>query len=246
MFVPKIIYEDRNILVLNKPSGVAVHSDGRTAETTVADWLLENRPEIRNVGELMKLPHGGEILRPGIVHRLDRETSGVLVAAKDQEIFFALKREFQGRRVKKTYRAFVYGVLKDNEGVIEKRIGRSRSDPTKWSAEYGAKGRRGGELREAVTEYKVIARGAGATYVEAYPKTGRTHQIRAHFKAIGHPIVCDRLYAGKRPCILDFSRLALHAFAIEFTLPAAGVMRFEAEAPKDFSRAERLAFAGNP
>ncbi|MCI0542610.1 RluA family pseudouridine synthase [bacterium] len=238
----KIIYEDRNLLVLDKPSGLAVHEDGRTSGHTLADWLVEKYPEIRDVGEPMRLQNGEVILRPGIVHRLDRETSGVMVVAKNQETFLALKKEFQERRVKKTYRAFVYGIMKNDGGIIDKPIGRSRSDLTKWSAEYGAKGRAsksGGELREAVTEYKVLARDekAGATYLEVYPKTGRTHQIRVHLKAIGHPVLCDKVYAPQKPCILNFSRLALHAFAIEFTLPGAGVMRLEAEMPEEFERA---------
>ncbi len=242
----QIIYEDRSLLVLDKPSGLAVHGDGRTQEETLADWLLEKYPEIHNVGEPMKLPSGEVILRPGVVHRLDRETSGVMLVAKNQETFLALKKEFQERRVKKTYRAFVYGIVKNDEGLIDKPIGRSRSDPRKWSAEYGAKGTlrlRSGQggtgLREAVTEYKVLARDEknDATYLEAYPKTGRTHQIRVHLKAVGHPVVCDKIYAPKKPCILNFTRLALHAFAIEFTLSNFGAMRLEAEMPEEFEEA---------
>lgn len=242
----QIIYEDKNLLALNKPSGLPVHGDGRSKEPTLVDWLLEKYPEIRDVGEPQHTPTGEIILRPGIVHRLDRETSGVMVVARNQETFLALKKEFQERRVKKTYRAFVYGVMKNDAGIIDKPIGRSRSDGAKWSAEFGAKGtvsENSGkrELREAVTEYKVLARATDHedtlqdwTYLEAYPRTGRTHQIRVHLKAIGHPVVCDKLYAPKKPCILNFSRLALHAFAIEFTLPNAGVMRFEAELPEEF------------
>lgn len=244
MLSPEIIYKDRNLLVLSKPSGLAVHGDGRTEVSTLADWLLEKFPKLRDVGEPMKLPSGETIVRPGIVHRLDRETSGVMLVAKNQETFLALKKEFQKHRVKKTYRAFVYGIVKQSEGIIDKPIGRSRSDPTKWSAEYGAKGRAGGELREAITEYKILLRSESeqATCLEAYPRTGRTHQIRVHLKAIGHPVVCDKLYAPKRPCILNFSRLALHAFAIEFTFPDTGVMCFEAEMPEEFTRAGALAF----
>ncbi len=245
----KVIYEDSYILALNKPAGILVHGDGRSprqgsgqAEHTIADWLLEKYPEIAGVGEPLITPQGEEILRPGIVHRLDRETSGVLVVAKDQETFLHLKEEFKTRQMKKTYRAFVYGVMKNDEGVIDRPIGRSRSHPTLWSAEYGAKGsaNNGGELREAVTEYKVISRGEGVTYLEAYPKTGRTHQIRVHLKAVGHSVVCDKLYAPNKPSLLDFSRLALHAYSLEVSLPGEGRILLEADLPEDFQKAERI------
>lgn len=241
-----IIYEDAHLLALNKPSGILVHSGGKTTEWTVADWLIEKYPEISGVGETGFFTGGERISRPGIVHRLDRETSGVLVVAKDQETFLALKKEFQEHRIRKIYRAFVYGAMKEDTGAIDRPIGRSRSDPTKWSAEYGAKGRggSGGELRQAITEYKVLERGEDATYLEAYPKTGRTHQIRVHLKSIGHPVACDTLYAPNRPRILGFSRLALHAFSIEVSLPEMGTLRFEADLPEDFQKAEELLHGG--
>lgn len=236
---PVILFEDKNYLVVNKPSGFVVHSDGRTKEETLADWVLENRPEMKDVGEPWMNSEGEVIARPGIVHRLDRETSGVMVLAKDQATFEYLKSLFGNRVVQKTYRAFVYGDFKeeDKEGVIEKKIGKSRSDFRKWSAEFGARGK----IREAVTEYVVL--GAGETegekvsYLEVSPKTGRTHQIRVHLKAIGHQVLCDPLYAPKRPHLLGFSRLALHAHSISFPDQNGNLLRFESPFPEDFEKA---------
>lgn len=229
----KILYEDTDVLALNKPAGIAVHADGKSAVPTLADWLLEKYPSIREVGEPWTSPNGVVIYRPGIVHRLDRDTSGVLVVAKNPESFASLKKQFQERLAKKTYRAFVYGIVKNDMGTIDKPIGRSTSDFRKWSAEFGARG----ELREAVTEYKVLERGKDATYIEVYPKTGRTHQIRVHLKSIGHSVVCDALYAPKQKCILGFSRTALHAFSLEVVSPSSKPLRFEAPLPEDFLRA---------
>ena len=232
MHVP-FIYEDNDVVVINKPAGLMVHGDGRSSEQTLADWVRETRPEIVGVGEPLTLTDGRVIDRPGIVHRLDKETSGVLVLAKTQESFLFLKQQFQGREVHKIYNAFVYGVLKNDAGEIDRPIGKSRSDFRLWSAQRGAKG----VLREARTEYVVIERGTGHTFVEVRPQTGRTHQIRVHFKAINYPVVCDRLYAPKRPCELGFTRLALHARAIEVALLSGGVRRFEAPLPEDFVEA---------
>lgn len=236
----KILYEDKDLLAINKPAGLTIHGDGKTRSTssgqavpTLSDWLLEKYPHIREVGEPWTAPNGEVIYRPGIVHRLDRDTSGVLVVAKTQESFAHLKKQFQERLAKKTYRAFVYGIVKNDTGIIDKPIGRSTSDFRKWSAEFGARG----ELREAQTEYKVLERGKEATYVEAYPKTGRTHQIRVHLKSIGHSVVCDTLYAPKQTCILGFSRTALHAFSLEIFSLSGKPLHFEAPLPGDFVRA---------
>lgn len=232
----KIIYEDDDIIAVNKPAGLVVHSDGRTKELTLVDWLIEKYPNIKEVGEPMHNSGGGTIWRPGIVHRLDRETSGVLIVAKTPKSFDFLKKQFQERNIKKTYRAFVYGSVTDDFGVIERKIGRSTSDFRKWSAEYGAKG----ELRDAVTEYKVLERGKGATYLEISPRSGRTHQIRVHMKFLGHPLVGDSLYAPKGPKILGFSRTALHAFSISIEDLSGKTIRIEAPMPLDFKKAVRL------
>ncbi|MEK7635123.1 MAG: RluA family pseudouridine synthase [Patescibacteria group bacterium] len=235
----KILYEDDYILVLDKPSGLMVHADGRSKEPTLSDWINENYPKLAEVGEEQTLQNGEKIKRPGIVHRLDRDTSGVILVAKTKESFEFLKEQFQNRKVQKIYNAVVWDNFSEDkmEGVIDKPIGRSASDFRRWSAEYGAKG----EMREAVTEYKVLGQNKDFAYLEARPKTGRTHQIRVHLKAISHPVVCDKLYSSKEctpnKC-LGFERLALHAFSIQFRLPDNTDITVESPLPKEFEEAK--------
>ena len=169
MFHIPILYEDDDVLVVNKPAGLIVHSDGRTKEPTLVDWVLEHYPELKDVGDasIVKSQESAvsDALRPGIVHRLDRETSGALVLAKNQIAFARLKKQFQRAQVHKTYHAFVYGSMKHDDGLIDRPIGRSRTNPVLWSATRG----RRGEEREAVTEYRVLSRKGGYTFVELYP-----------------------------------------------------------------------------
>lgn len=228
----KIIFENDEVLVINKPAGLVVHNDGKTDEPSLANWALEKYTEIKDVGEKV-VYNGKEIIRSGIVHRLDRETSGVIVLAKTQESFLNLKRQFQERKIEKIYNAFVYGVLKEKTGIINRPIGKSRSDFRKWSAQRGARG----ELREALTYYKVIRSNKDFCFVEVSLKTGRTHQIRVHFKAINHPVVCDKLYAPKQSCELGFKRLALHARSLSFSLVNGERVTVEAPLPEDFKKA---------
>lgn len=230
---PGILFEDSDVLVLDKPAGLVVHADGRTEETTLVDWLIKKYPDIKNVGEPLALADGTNLLRPGIVHRLDRETSGALVVAKNQESYLFLKRQFQDREVKKKYHAFVYGDMKEERGTITKPIGRSPADFRRYSSTRGAKG----EMRDAVTWFKVIAHKKGFSFVEAQPKTGRTHQIRVHFKAIGYPVVSDSLYAAKRAPALGFTRTALHARSLSFRLRGGKEVAVIAPYPKDFEEA---------
>lgn len=239
----KILYEDQFILALDKPSGLLVHTDGRSEENTLVDWINENYPELAEVGEEQILQNGEKIKRPGIIHRLDKDTSGVIIVAKTKEAYVFLKEQFQNRKVEKTYHALVWGkFLEDKqEGLIDKPIGRSSSDFRKWSAEYGAKG----EMREAVTKYKVLSQNNEFAYLEVKPKTGRTHQIRVHLKAISHPVVCDKLYADKKVCdgssaCLGFSRLALHAFSIKLELPNNTRIDIESPLPKEFEEVKSL------
>lgn len=231
----EILYEDTDIMAVNKPAGLVVHPDGRTKEDSVSEWFLSAYPEAKDVGEPFTTPEGETIDRPGIVHRLDRDTSGVLLLAKTSEGHKVLKEQFQERVIDKTYHVFVYGNIKDDEGVIDKPIGRSAGDFRKWSAEGGARG----ELREATTNYKVLRRDKenNVTLVEVKPKTGRTHQIRVHMKALHHPVVCDKLYVPKRPCLLGFDRLALHAYSISFKNVAGKGVSIEAPYPEDFKQA---------
>lgn len=229
----RIIYEDKSVFVIDKPAGFVVHADGKNKEETLTDWILNAYPNMRDIGEPLTLSSGEVIPRPGIVHRIDRETSGVLIVAKTKESFAFLKEQFQNRTALKEYRAFVYGVMKNDSGTIDRPIGRSSKDFRLRSAQRGARG----TVRDAITEYEVLKRGSSTTYISVMPKTGRTHQIRAHFKAINHPIICDKLYAPKRPCELGFTRLALHAFCLALAIPDKENMRFEAPLPYDFEEA---------
>lgn len=249
-----VLYEDANYLIINKPAGLMVHADGRSKGETLVDWIRKNRPEIEAAGETEEdvEDEAGEIVgetketkgvvdRPGIVHRLDRDTSGALVIVKTPEAFADLKEKFAARDVRKTYHAVVVGALKEDDGMIDRPIGRSVTDFRRRSAGRGAKG----ELREAVTRWHVLARGVlggePVTFVEVFPKTGRTHQIRVHFKSIHHPIVGDALYDRKRAKILGsgpvpIDRVALHAFSIAFVGLGGKKISATAPYPEDFAR----------
>jgi 23S rRNA pseudouridine1911/1915/1917 synthase len=213
-----IIYEDTDLVAVNKPSGVMTHPDGKTTEETGSDWFARRYPESATVGEMQRLPDGTEIARPGVVHRLDRETSGVLVFAKTQEAHAFLKEAFKEHDAKKTYLAFVYGIPREKKGTINLPIGRSRQDFRLRSAQPKAKGM----LRDAVTHYVVLANNGTHALVKLMPETGRTHQIRVHLKALHNPVVGDPLYAPNRPADLGFSRLGLHAYSLDLPLPSGG------------------------
>ncbi len=251
----KILFEDKNVLVIDKPAGIVVHPDGKTKTKTISDWLLLNYPAIKNVGEPFIIEREGgkkeKILRPGIVHRLDKETSGVLLIAKNQKTFDFLKEQFQSHKVKKVYRAFVYGNVSDpkaslatgKRGVINVPIGRSQKDIRAYTAGRGARE----PLRDAVTEYIILNKFTDTknadkkkevehqySYIEAYPKTGRTHQIRVHMRYINHPVVSDPIYRGAKDLSLGMKRLALHAYSITFSLPSGELKTIESPLPADF------------
>ena len=229
----KILYEDSNILAIDKPSGISVHPDGRSKEKTITDWVSKNYPRMKNVGEPMEF-ESEEIKRPGVVHRLDKETSGVLLLAKNAKSYEFLKNQFKGREVKKIYNTVVEGFVKNDHDIINKPIGRSPKDFRRRLAGRGARG----ELKEAVTEYIVLKRFLDKknkfSYVEVRPKTGRTHQIRVHMKYINHPVVCDSLYNPDGLCPKSFKRLALHAKSIEFTNLKGEKIKIESPLPKEF------------
>lgn len=221
---PTIIYEDDDVIALNKPAGIIVYPDGKHDYPALSHWLEK------------KYGEGGY----HFVHRIDRETSGVLVVAKTEQAHEFLKKQFQEREAKKVYRAFVYGTLGDERGSINRPVGSSRGGrgPRSATRPHGAQ-------REAVTLWRRIANSKaqgndGCAYIEAFPQTGRTHQIRVHFSAIQHPIIADRLYAPTRPPRLGFERLALHALSLTLTLPSGKETQFEAPLPADFLAAERL------
>lgn len=244
----EILYEDEDIVAINKPAGIVVHKDGKNSYETLTDILLKKYPNIKNVGESMRLTNGTIVERPGIVHRLDKETSGVMLIAKTQTGFTHLKSQFKKREISKIYHAFVYGNLKVDKQVIDWPIGRSKGDIRRWTIKRFARGK----IREAVTEIKVLKRvtwhaphqtvqGTSTkeffSLIEARPLTGRTHQIRVHLKAIYHPIICDNLYAPGRSEMLGFERLALHSREIIFNNKKGKKVEVIAPYPDDFQKA---------
>lgn len=231
-----VLYEDADVLVINKPAGIMVHADGRSTEPTVVDWFLARAPRARGVGEPGFAQDGTPLERSGVVHRLDRDTSGVLILAKTPTAFLHLKAQFHDRLVRKEYRAFVYGSMKERWGTIDRPIGRSAKDFRLRSAERGARG----TLRKAVTDWECIGQSAQHAYLRVMPRTGRTHQIRVHLRAIGRPIIADPLYARDVQAPggdLGFTRLALHAYMLKITLPSGVEKQFLAPLPLDFEQA---------
>ena len=218
MGTSKIIFEDDDLVVVDKPSGFIVYPDGKHDYPALSHWLEK------------KYGEGGF----HFVHRIDRETSGVLVVAKTADAYAALKEQFKDREIKKVYRAFVHGALKEERGQIERAIGSARGGrgPRSAMRPYGVE-------RAASTVWKRLMNGTGCAYIEAFPKTGRTHQIRVHCAAIQHPIIADVLYGPGRPQLLGFKRLALHALSITIAHPTTGKeMTFSEALPQDFIDAE--------
>jgi 23S rRNA pseudouridine1911/1915/1917 synthase len=235
----EIIYKDENIIAINKPAGISVHPVKLDENNTLANGLIYQFPEIKNVGD-PSTSSGQVNPRPGIVHRLDKDTSGVMVIARNQKAFLELKNKFKNREVGKKYLTLVYGQLENKSGVIEKPIARSSSHKKQVIA--GKKTRT--TIRPAITEYKVIKEFRDYSLVEVSPKTGRMHQIRVHMTSIEHPVVGDKLYKGRKNKKADerpacnalrsnAGRQLLHAKNIEFNLFGEDYA-FEASMPDDF------------
>ncbi len=184
---PVVVAETETFLVLSKPAGIAMHPAGHSQQLTISDWISTTYPQIVGIGD--------DIKRPGMVHRLDKDTSGLILVAKTQKSFLALKKLFQERKIEKTYVALVYGNIPDPSGRMNAPIGRVKGE--KKRAIPAGKRIFAGLLREAVTEYMLHTRYTGYDYLSVKPKTGRTHQIRVHLSALGYPIVGDRLYRFK-------------------------------------------------
>jgi len=218
----KVLYEDENFLAVNKPAGVLIHPTKSSSEETIVDWLLKNRPDARDVGDDSRL-------RPGIVHRLDRDTSGVLLIAKTQKYFEYLKSLFQNHEVKKTYLALVRGRVRLETGRIDKPIGLKSGSVKHTVSHVKAK-----MIKNAVTNYRVkkyIKAGSEEqTFLEVTPETGRTHQIRVHLASIGHPVVGDKLYGGKST--KSGEPFYLHAYAVEFPVSPGRMICIEADPPE--------------
>lgn len=213
---------------MDKPSGIVVHPDAHHKKDTLVDRLLKERSEIEGVGQ-----EG----RDGIVHRLDKGTSGVMLAAKTQETYEKLKKLFKERKVKKTYLALVHGHIEKEKGEVDYPIYTSPGHFPKRQALKDEKRSKDidTKIRKAYTEYKVVKELENFTYCEVYPRTGRTHQIRVHLKAIGHPVVGDDLYIFKdleKPAGLK--RIFLHAAQISFRLKG-NLYEFESKLPEELS-----------
>lgn len=222
-----IIYDDDDVFVINKPAGLLVHgTQSRNAgdEKTLVKWIVKRYPEIARVGD-------DPAKRPGIVHRLDRDTSGVMIIAKKQRTFIHLKNLFKNRDIKKTYRAIVYGAMPKGGGIIEKPI--SIKPGTVVRTVHGGK-----MTKEALTEYRALQVFKDFSWVEILPKTGRTHQVRLHLASINHPIVGDPLYGKKRKITIPgVTRQMLHAYSAEFSLPRGKRIRVVADLPADMANA---------
>lgn len=212
----KIVYENNNLIIIDKPAGLLVHPTAAHEPNTVADWLMAKYPEIKNCD----WPDKNRI---GIVHRLDKDTSGLLILAKNPPMLKSLQEKFKKRQIKKTYRALVYGKVAPKTGKIKAAIIRDRRKNRQKIAEAAYSFTRG-KIRPAVTKYKVLKyyryKKDDLSLVEAYPQTGRLHQIRVHFKFIGHPIVGDQLYfikpSKKLSKDLNINRQFLHTIMLQF------------------------------
>ena len=228
----KIVYEDKNLLVVDKPSGMVVHpgvGESHIKDSLVNAILYHCKKTLSGIGG---------VLRPGIVHRLDKDTSGLLVVAKNNRTHQYMMNLFKGRKVAKTYYALLKGHLIPERGAIDAPIGRSRGDRKKMAVSDGG--------REAITKYSVLRYAGDCTYVEIQLITGRTHQIRVHFNSIGHPLVGDPIYG--RPKLNKYfeqeyglSRLFLHAGRISFVMPGKKEPKlFEAPLPAELKKVLNL------
>jgi len=224
-----ILHEDRSIVVVDKPPGMVVHPAHGNLSGTLVNALLYHCKDLAGING---------VLRPGIVHRLDRDTSGVMVVAKSDQAYQALTRQFRNRSVEKAYWAVAYGHFSKEEGLIDSDIGRHPIQRKRMSTRT----KRG---RTAITRWKVIERLDGFTFLQIFPQTGRTHQIRVHLSSIGHPILGDPVYGRKgrpgaitdpvlRDCIRRMGRQALHAHRLAFDHPETGErVEFISPIPED-------------
>lgn len=211
-----VIYQDDNVMVINKPSGVISHARGRYFdEPSVASFIRQDSKDTKFDSAPSE--------RAGIVHRLDRATSGVMITAKNPEAMSHLQKQFSNRSVKKTYLAIIEGSLPTDEGKIDMPIGRNPKVPSTFHVTD--------EGKPAITRYRTIANTGNYTLLKLSPETGRTHQLRVHLSELKHPIVGDSLYKGK-----EASRLMLHAASLEITLPDGQRKVFSAPTPLEFKR----------
>ena len=231
---PELIYENADLVVVSKPAGMPVHEAKHSTDYSLCDWLLEKFPEIASVGDVSPRGELAEPYRPGIVHRLDKRTSGVMVVARTQDAFENLKRLFKERAIEKTYLALIVGVPKKKSGVIDAPIGRLRANPTKRGILRQAQDKsalRGS--RQATTEYRRLERLGEFSLLAVKPRTGRMHQIRVHLASIGTPVAGDKVYGGGRTKPHGLPRQFLHAWKLAFSYPVGRRWQFEASLPPD-------------
>ena len=229
-----IVYEDEHIVVINKPVGMVVHPAAGNESGTLVNALLFHCGE--------SLSGIGGVIRPGIVHRIDKDTSGLLVVAKNDAAHLALSEQLKTHTVSRVYSAIVLGNLKQDSGTVDAPIGRHPTDRKKMAVLRGA----GVHAREAVTHYTVLERFGQFTHVQCELETGRTHQIRVHMASLGHPLLGDGVYGGAGTRFEATHRSiihgqCLHAGQLRFIHPATGQpMRFEAPLPEDMARVLEL------
>lgn len=212
-----IVYQDADVALINKPQGMTVHAGNGTDDNTLVNALLFALDSLSGING---------VIRPGIVHRIDKDTSGLLIVAKNDKAHISLASQIENKTCKRIYLALLHGKVKEDSGVIDTFIDRSLKDRTAYAV--STKGRR------AVTDYRVVKRYEGYTLCEFSLRTGRTHQIRVHSKHLGNPVVGDRVY-GPKKCPFNLNGQLLHAYSLTFTHPTTNEqMTFKCDLPEYF------------
>lgn len=215
----EIIYQDKDLAVINKQQGLTVHAGSGTDENTLVNALLYSLDSLSGING---------VIRPGIVHRIDKDTSGLLVVAKNDASHVSLAGQIENKSCKRVYLALLHGNLKNDSGTVDNYIDRSQKDRTAFAVSNMQRGKR------AITDYRVINRYSGYTLCEFSLRTGRTHQIRVHAKHLGCPVVGDKVY-GPKKCPFSLNGQLLHAYKLSFTHPTSGeLVQFSCELPDYF------------